>query len=192
MMKSKNRRRHRLDNKGYSLIELVIVIGIIVVMTGVATVTVTLINSAKAKEASVVFMSELSDTHTKSKNQLVTLTDDASGVVSKYPEYDFAIKLYKSGSKCYIQKGYYDGSSFNPFPSGNPNDGKGISLSSRIDISYTDDSGNKEYINSTGELIVFDRNGRCVDGDGVYDFYKKNGNLVDSVTIKKNGSFQNK
>lgn len=196
MMESKHQRRHRLNNKGYSLVELIIVIGIIVVMTGVATVTVTLINSAKAKEASVTFSSELSDLQTKSKGQIVSLTDAATGVTDTYPDYTFAIRLYKDGSKCYIQKGYCDDTgAFTAFTDNNANSGKGTSLSSRITIKYTDTvTGNQIEIDDSGNemVISFDKNGRCISGSGVYDFYKKNGNLVDTVSIKKNGSYQNK
>lgn len=196
MMESKHQRRHHLNNKGYSLVELIIVIGIIVVMTGIATVTVTLINSAKAKEAAVTFSSELADLQTKSKGQIISLTDVATGVTTTYPNYTFAIRLYKDGSKCYIQKGYCDETNaFTAFTDTNVNSGKGISLSSRIIIKYTNtDTSTQIEIDDSGNevIIAYDKNGRCVSGSGVYDFYKKNGNLVDTVTIKKNGSYQNK
>lgn len=193
MMESKFRRRHRLNNKGYSLVELIIVIGIIVVMTGVATVTVTLINSAKAKEAAVTFSSELADLRTKSKGQIVTVTTGTT--TSTEPKYKFALKLYKDGSKCYIQKGYCDDTDkFFSLPDSNPNNGKGVSLSSRITIKYTETStsAQKEIGDSDFSVVIaYDKNGRCALGSGVYDFYKNNGNLVDSVTIMKNGSYQN-
>ena len=48
-------------NKGYSLIELVIVIAIIALLTGLSFVTVSLLGSARAKEAAVDFDSQISD-----------------------------------------------------------------------------------------------------------------------------------
>ncbi len=198
MMASKNHKKHFLDNKGYSLVELIIVIGIIVVMTAIATVTVTLINSAKAKEAAVTFTSELSDTHTKSKNQMVVIVDEATGVTNEQPTYNYCLKVYNDGSKCYLQKGFY-----NPVTDvfilapDNPNDGKGTSLSSKIQIKYQATGGTEKTLATANSsttlsevLIVFDRNGRCIEGDGTYNFYKKNGNLVSTVDLMKNGSFQ--
>lgn len=203
MMVNKPKRRHLLNNKGYSLIELVIVIGIIVVMTGVATVTVTLINSARAKEAAVIFTSELSDASTKAKSQMVVM-EDASGIKVKYPTYSYCLKIYKEKNKTYIKKGYYnpDGTSeatkYIFIDAENSNGGKGISLSSRIEIKYKDpDTGVEKKISDsagtdsiTKVYIVFDRNGRCLEGDGDYNFYKSNGNLISTVRLKKNGSYQ--
>ena len=49
------KRRFMKENKGYSLIELIIVLAIIVVMTGVSMVTITIIHNARAREASTKF-----------------------------------------------------------------------------------------------------------------------------------------
>lgn len=202
MMTSKPSRIKLLDNKGYSLVEMIIVIAIIAVMTGVATVTITLLNSAKAKEAAVTFTSELSDVSTKAKNQMVVL-DDGSGTMVKYPSYSYCLKVYKDGSKTYIKKGYYnpDGTSeatkYIFVDSENKNNGRGISLSSKIEIKYMEPNGVEKKISTsagsnsvTQVYIVFDRNGRCIEGNGDYNFYKTNGNLVSTVNLKKNGSYQ--
>ena len=190
MMESKSHNRHRLNDKGYSLVELIIVIGIIVVMTGVSMVTVRLINSAKAKEASVTFTSQLADMQTKAKNQMVVISN------TKYPTYNYCLMLYKSDGKCYIKTGYYnpdgttDDTKYIFIDSENNNNGKGVSLSSRIDVKYTGDDGVTKSISSGAVYIVFDRNGRCLLGNGTYSFYKNNGNLVAEVSLKKNGSYQ--
>ena len=201
-MESKPKSRHLLNNKGYSLVEMIIVIAIIAVMTGVATVTVTLINSARAKEAAVTFTSELSDVSSKAKNQMVVM-EDASGNKVKYPSYSYCLKIYKEGGKNYIKKGYYnpdgtsDATKYIFIDSENNNGGRGISLSSRIEIKYTDSTGVEKTISNTAGsssvkevYIVFDRTGRCILGDGDYNFYKTNSSLVATVRLKKNGSYQ--
>lgn len=201
-MVSKPKNRHFLNNKGYSLVEMIIVIAIIAVMTGIATVTVTLINSARAKEASVKFTSELSDVSSKAKNQMVVIKDEDDNMI-KYPSYSYCLKLYKEGSKVYIKKGYYnpagtsDATKYIFVNEENSNGGRGVSLSSRIDVKYTDSTGVEKTISTsagtntiTEVYIVFDRNGRCILGDGDYSFYKKNSSLVGTVRLKKNGSYQ--
>ena len=56
------KRRFMKDNKGYTLIEMIIVIAIIAIMTGAAMVTITILHNAKAKEASITLETALSET----------------------------------------------------------------------------------------------------------------------------------
>lgn len=181
------------NNKGYSLVELIICIAVIAILTGVAFVTVTLLHSAKAKEASVTFTSELSDTSIKAKNQVVTIeADDGSKV--KYPKYSYCIKLYTDGDRYYIQKGYYnpdasdEATKYIFSDSDNPNDGKGISLSAKVTITYTPEGGTEADLDKVH--IVYDRRGRCIEGSGMYSFYKNGDALIADVKINKNGSYQ--
>ena len=180
------------DNRGFSLVEMIICIAIIVIMSGVAMVTITLLNSAKAKEASVTFESTLSDMITKTKNQVCVI----SGV--QYPKYDRCMNIYKhSDGKYYIRTGYYD-----PDNAGSPsayifiddenvNDGRGVSMTSKVIIKYTaTGTTDKVDIDDTGVYIVYDRRGLCIEGSGIYSFYKKNGNAIADVVIQKNGSHQ--
>lgn len=197
------------DNKGYSLVEMIITIAIIAIMTGISFVTVTMINSAKAKDASVTFESELSDMITKTKNQVCIVNGKSK------PSFSTCMMIYKADDdRYYVKRGYY-----NPAGSGlseadasavnmdaqyifineeNVNDGKGKGLSSRVRITYRDNtvSGSTdqtiEYTDKADDkqYIVYDRNGKCIEGYGVYKFYKKNGNVIADVTIQKNGSHQ--
>lgn len=197
------------DNNGYSLVEMIITIAIIVIMSGISFVTVSMINSAKAKDASVTFESELSDMITKTKNQVCIVNGKSK------PSYSSCLMIYKaSDNNYYVKKGYY-----NPAGSGlsetnaasvnmdamyifineeNLNDGKGKGLSSRVKIGYRDNTiaGSTEqtieYTDNASDknYIVYDRNGRCLEGYGIYRFYKKNGNVIADVTIQKNGSHQ--
>ena len=192
MMENKSKRRHRLNNKGYSLVEMIITIGIIVVMTGAAVGTMFMISSAKAKEASVTFTSQLSNIATKAKNQTIVIDG------TSYPNYNYCLKLYQSGNKCYVQVGYYNSdagepgeSNYTPIADENNNNGKGASLSSKVSIVYTNAGGVKTNITGDNAVyIAFNRTGACVEGNGTYSFYKKNGNLVGDVKLNKNGSYQ--
>lgn len=179
------------DNRGFSLVELIICISIIIIMSGVAMVTVTMLNSAKAKEASVTFESTLSDTITKSKNQVCVI----SGV--QYPKYDRCIHVYKhSDGKYYIRTGYFDpdasgSAAYIFFDDENVNGGKGISMTSKVDVKYTATGTTDDaLIDEDGIYIVYNRNGQCIEGSGTYSFYKKNGNAIADVVIQKNGSHQ--
>ena len=188
-------------NKGYSLVELIICIAIIAIFTGLACVTVTMISSAKAKDAAVSFESRLSDMITKTKSQVCTVNG------TQQPTFSRCMKLYQANDgKYYIKTGY-----FNPDGSGESNDAdlsakyifvpgenvnsdKGTSLSSRVVVKFMDDAGTEQTIQYTGTLkevyIVYNKAGRCIEGNGTYRFYKKNGNAIADVTIQKNGSHQ--
>lgn len=181
------------NNKGYSLVEMIICIAIIAVLSAVAMVTVTMIHSAKAKEAAVTFTSELSDTAIKSKNQVVTM-EDADGNIVKYPKYNHCLKLYETDGKYYLKKGYYnpegtdEATKYIFVDTENVNGGKGISLSSRVYVTFTGSTGSESDV--TTSYIVYDRKGRCIQGDGLYSFYKTSGSLIADVKINKNGSYQ--
>lgn len=192
---------HENRNKGYSLVELIICIAIIAIFTGLAFVTVTMINSAKAKDAAVSFESQLSDMITKTKSQVCTVNG------TQQPTFSRCLKLYQaSDGNYYIKSGYYnpDGSGESSdgdvsaqyifVPGENVNSDKGKSLSSRVVVGYRDEAGTEQRIQYNGTLkevyIVYNKAGRCIEGNGTYRFYKRNGNAIADVTIQKNGSHQ--
>jgi prepilin-type N-terminal cleavage/methylation domain-containing protein len=194
------------DNKGYSLVEMIIVIAIIAVMSAGSLVTITLINSAKAKEAGVTFDSEVSQLIAKSKSQLPKFKLDTESDVAEHSDYYFAIAVFKDGDKFYIAEGYYKaGVGFYTYDADNANNGRGRSITSRVTIEYTPgakNSGlmtanvkvsgtNKAY--SDAFVIAFDRSGRCISGVGSYEFCKTSDKLtLDTVSINVNGSHQAK
>lgn len=192
---------HENRNKGYSLVELIICIAIIAIFTGLAFVTVTMINSAKAKDAAVSFESQLADMITKTKSQVCTVNGTQQITFSR------CLKLYQaSDGKYYIKSGYYNPNGSGESSSGdvsaqyifvpgeNVNSDKGTSLSSRVVVGYKDESGTEQKIQYDGTLkevyIVYNKAGRCIEGNGTYRFYKRNGNAIADVTIQKNGSHQ--
>lgn len=195
-MEHLKKKKKLLNDKGLSLVELIIVIAIIAVMSGIAITTVTLINSAKAKEAGVTFNSEVTDTATKAKSQVCVV----QGV--QQPIYRYCLKLYQaSNGKYFIQHGYYnpmgatEAEKYLFYNEDNTNSGKGTSMSSRVEIRYTNRAGDTVKVNNSGDsgtvdhvYIVFNTDGTMREGFGTFTFYKRNGNEVSNVVIRKNGS----
>lgn len=179
------RKRLKDDNAGYSLVEMIIVLAIVAVVSAMAIVSITMIHSAKAKEAAVTFDSEVSTLITKSKNMNCDVN----------PNYSFCLKIYKdSDGKYYIQKGYYDSTpgaattyifdnTTDPL-----NNGKGTCLSSYVSVKYAPTGGTEADISTV--YIRYDRKGMCIEGDGTYRFYKRNGTMVASDYLRKNGSHE--
>lgn len=192
------RRLKKLNNKGYSLVELIIVIAIIAVFTGAAMITMTVMHSAKAKEACITFESEVAELVNKSKGNAVD--KDLDGVIGNDDKgYSLGLRLHKDGRKCYVQKvlvkaGIYEANTAFE-KENNVNDGKGISLSSYVYVEYTNLDGDKVVIGdeeSDTVLISFNKNGICASGVGTYDFIKTDGTPVAKTIINKNGSYQSK
>lgn len=199
-------KKKKLNNKGYSLIELVIVIAIIALLTGLSFITISLLGSARAREASVDFDTQISDLAQKSKSKLIKINNN------DYPNYCFMLKLYKDGDKYYIKKGYYSSDALTNneqvleagddpstiaryiFVEGeNANDDKGTGFSSKVKIKYKAPGKDEAEITDTGVYIIYNRSGRCIEGDGDYGFYKKSNDAnIANVTINKNGSHQSK
>lgn len=187
-----------INDQGMSLVELIIVIAIIAVMSGIGFATVTMINSAKAKEAGVTFDSEVSDMLTKAKTQICVVGG------TEMPKYRYCMMVYQhSDGKYYLRKGYYNPAGttdaekylFDDYD--NTNGQKGVSLSNRIDIVYTDLSGNESKIDNSGDAtskenvtIIFNTDGTIKSGSGFYSIRKRNGNEVTSLTLRKNGNHE--
>ncbi len=198
------KRRFKENNKGYTLVEMIIVIAIIAVLSGLAMVTLTLMHSAKAKEASISFNSAVSEQISKAKGSYCDVNGDGT-VDSSEKGYVYCLKLYKNGNTYYVQRGAClksnaianPSASFVALPKVNGTDGKGTSLSSYVDIKYTMFTYNEvtgsytkttSTVDSTGVYVVYNKSGKCIHGDGDYEFYKKNGNRIARVVLNKNGS----
>ena len=195
----KKRRMKKLNNKGYSLIELIIVMAIIVIFSAAAMVTITIMQSAKVREASVSFDSEISELISNSKSKACDANLDKT-IDDSDEGFSFGIRLHRNGGKCYIQNvlvkngGYVYDDAYEK--ANNPNDGKGLSLSPYVDIKYTDLAGNTITIgDQANETVVvhYKKNGTCDMGYGTYNFIRSStGSSVATVTLNKNGSHQSK
>ena len=191
------------NNRGYSLVEMIICIAIIAVVTSVALISISLIRSARAKEAAVTVDEEIATLITKSKN--MKCDKEGNG-------WQYAARIYYNtdDNKYYFQKGYYNTltSQYTFTNTDSEGEGKGTSLSSYVDIQFT---GTREKLNGSltvsakqdesnmdvksddfGVPIRFNKDGSCATGYGDYAFLKKNGNVVATDYIRKNGSHQTK
>lgn len=197
----------RRKNKGYSLVEMIIVLAIIAIVAGVSLLSITLIHSARAKEAAVTVDSEIATLITKSKN-----------MQCDKPGCQYAARIYRDedSGKYYYQKGYYDpnaGTNGKYIFTGTDSagDGKGTSLSAYVVVKYTgvqnivDADGTVSAVphefseqdvfnmNFKGGLYIrFAKDGTCEDGVGDIGFYKRNDSDVAHQTIRRNGSHQAK
>ena len=195
--------RQRKD-QGYTLVEMIIVIAIIAIVAGLALISVTLIHSARAKEAAVTVDSEVATLITKSKN-----------MQAEEPGKLYAARIYAdSDEKYYFQRGYYDPSTHKyDFSKETEGEGKGISLTSYVIVKYTGeetivqsgfqedtmgvstavtDHDLKDLNFHQGLFIRFNKDGTCAEGVGDIRFYKRNGNMVAHEYIRANGSHQSR
>lgn len=198
-------------NKGYSFVEMVIVIAIIGIVSVMAVASISMIHSAKCKDAAVVFDSEMSELFAKAKSM-----NNADGM--------YAIRIFKDGNNFYIQKGRanIEGTSIKfKIDADNDNDYKGRKVSSYARISYTpEDSSGLVYPEDwnsslddtwtatttikcvgdmgdfhnndelSGVVIAVTKSGDVVSGSGAYCFFRKNGSQVARVYVRKNGSHE--
>ena len=203
-------------NKGYSFVETVIVIAIIVILAGLSLVSVTLINTARAKQASTLFGDEVK--LIKQKNMSMAPQLD-SAVYTPGTKSSYGLVLHKEDGKFKItevecaEEGSGSTSYFKfVYNSAGSTDVKRVdtaSIASAVDVkfsgyykSFEDGSNNSdaEYTDyvagqldsgSTNSIcILFDKKGNCISGYGTYSFYKKNGTKVSSVIVRKNGSIE--
>lgn len=199
-------------NKGYSFVEMVIVIAIIGIVSVMAVASISMIHSAKCKDAAVVFDSEMSELFAKAKS----MNTKADGM--------YAIRIFKDGNNFYIQKGRanIEGTSIKfKIDADNDNDYKGRKVSSYARISYTpEDSSGLVYPEDwdsslddtwtatttikcvgdmgdfhnddelSGVVIAVTKSGDVVSGSGAYCFFRKNGSQVARVYVRKNGSHE--
>lgn len=195
-----NKRRFVKKNEGYSLVEMIIVIAIIAVMSGAAMVTIAIIHNAKAKEAASTFEDVLSETQSNAKGKMCVIDG------TQYPDYRFAVAVFKSGSKYYVQEGYYKGNGAsltdkNSYDFVNTKDlrsGKPVSFSAYVAVKYkangaTDESDigrlDSESAGNQPVYIIYDRQGMCINGSGEFNFYRNSKDtLLSTVVLNKNGS----
>lgn len=187
------KRRILKRNEGYTLVEMIIVIAIIAILSAAAMVTISIIHNAKAKEAASTLEDALFDTQNNAKGKVCMIG------TTKYPDYKFALMVYKDGSKYYVKKCYYKGGglsmssadSYVTADNEKSGSGKGTSFSSYVDVKYVNPDGNEVAIGSGNDavFIIYDRQGNCVRGSGKFKFYRSNKDvLLSTLVLNKNGS----
>ncbi|MBQ8951850.1 MAG: prepilin-type N-terminal cleavage/methylation domain-containing protein [Eubacterium sp.] len=174
------------SNKGYSLVELIIVIAIIALISAMSMLTISVIHSAKAKDAAIRVDSEVGEIIASSRGKAYDSTD-----LSKY----YALKIYKANNTFYIMRGYAqtdpaDTSKYIFYDDGKNVIAEGYSLSPYVDIDWSKAVKKDEL--SNGILIVYSKSGQCLAGYGEYIFKKKNGSVVATDYIRQNGTHASK
>lgn len=204
-------------DKGYSLVELVVVLAIIVILAAMALVSVTIIHSARAKDAALQLDSNVAELIQKNKNMSPDATKDCKyGIVifkedrtsdPDYGKYKIGnVVTIRTSSNWYkytkLDSGVYSEISdvndiyFTDDPIVIPSSVditfEGVSTSFKNGATDTKSAGfNPSILNGTGAIcIMFDKRGNCISGYGEYKFYKKNGNQVSRVVINRNGSHE--
>jgi len=172
----------KIKNKGYSLVEMIVVLAIIGIVSAMSVVSITMIHSAKAKDAAVVFDAEVAELIAKSKGQ----SDSNSDI--------FAFKIYKDGETYYLQHGTVVCSGAGSYTfTADSSDPISISKYVRVSFYPEGEAYNNAWdagydLGTTGQVLVFSKSGQCVSGAGNYGFFKRNGNLVARTVVRKNGS----
>ncbi len=187
---------------GYTLVEMIIVIAIVAVLTGAATLTVGTINSARAKEAAITFESEVAAIHGKAKGKACDA--DCNGIIDATEEkhYNYGLRIYESDSRLYVQQVIINDGAYQKVDTfekaNNAHDGKGTRLAANVYCEFIpNDPSLSSYkigdgSGSAASVIIFTRSGRCDGGAGTYKFYRSSGDQIAEVTINPNGSYTSK
>lgn len=196
------------NHKGYSFVEMIIVIAIIIVLSAMALVSLTIINSARAKDAAINTGEEINTLKQKCMNMT---PDDLDADGKPVGNYDgWALAMYRTSDdkvaicltkhvsasapdtnlasvlNTYVPVEYNATSTYGTVNTDDDleNSENNIVFSKRVDV--LDPSGNS--ITTTPIYISFGKRGNCISGSGEYHFHKANGNQVARVKVNDDGS----
>ena len=177
-------KKQKHNNHGYSFVEIIIVMAIMVILTALSLVTWRSVDSAKYKKSVTTLESEFSTLRT------TTMAQDSK----------MAMRLYQGADGAYyIERGYYAAGSFHLPDSGmspelaNSNYYDYVGVSNPVKVLergtiYYEPAGSAvaHEIYSTGIVIRFNKS----DGSAVVDYgagefwlYRKNGELIANVHL---------
>lgn len=187
----------KTNNKGYSLIELIIVIAIIGVVSTMSLLSINVLFSAKVKADAQTFNAEIG----LLKEDRYTVPSDFITGAEKPGCYK-SIRIYQNGAdgRLYVQKVYYDPTSGAHYleASENRNGSAGLKLTSYTSVTYVEQKTGATYDVKGGNdvRIVFNKDGTVhlqsstgkYLGAGKFMFKKRNGDTVSNVYLRANGS----
>lgn len=194
MMKRRHWNRKQM-NKGYSLVELVIVIAIMAILSVLSLVTWNAVESSKYQKAVSILESEFSTLRT------TTMAQDSSLAIRLYRESD-------NDGPYYIKRGYCDSSgNFHPISDLAGEDTGPDNLKDLAYFDYTgvsnpvtvmprgyitfqkDGESTREYVGAEGVIIQFKKSdGSLTSGDagaGEYTVYNRAGGSIATIHLKK-------
>ncbi len=156
---NKNEKRYSADNGGYSMVEMIIVIAIILILSAVGFLTINIVYGAKVSSARNTINSQFSylSNMTRAQNP------------------DLALKLYYDTTDgLYVMEyGTYNGAAFTAIATEEP-----VSLPDSILLFYTKEgSSTRRVIDDSGVYIKFNKSdGSVLYGEGTYDVVKSASN----------------
>lgn len=172
------------SNKGYTLVELLIVIAIMAILSGVAVVSVGLIKQARARDAVQSFNSQLTSAWLQTKAMGEKQDSMYMKVVRNGKQADYTISLYDGSTKKDLSGGTVDNNGHVTAETGN------VTLSKYVTITYTPSDKSqleKNYGNDKDSgkwYIKFDKaTGAALRGAGKYVFTDTKGDLVSTVYL---------
>lgn len=181
--------RKKNHNKGYSMVELIIVMCIIGVLTAASFITLRSVDSAKYKKAVSTLESEMATLRTS------TMAQDPRMAMKLYLGDDGSYYIDRGWISANVQPG---GTSYS-FHSGCP--AELLDANGDPQISYYSYSGvsnpvrvlsrgsityNSNPVTADGVLIYYRKSdGSMILGSGEYRLYRKNGELIADVHLKK-------
>jgi prepilin-type N-terminal cleavage/methylation domain-containing protein len=181
-------------NDGYSLVEMLIVLAIIMLLTGMAYLSLSVLSSAKARDKAIEFDNELATVAAKARNMNAGFVDSATGIV--YDQYGIVIYKPVTGSGLFEAPAYY-----NPtldYYVVDCSEAKKFSKRVGLVFNGTTNTGSQlKPINNDGSgvdaisVIRFNRRGECMNGYGTYTFTTdRNSSGVASTKLRQNGSHE--
>lgn len=188
------KKRKFINDGGYTLVEMIIVIAVIAILTGAAFATLSILSTARTKEAATTFYSEVNTLRSRAMNETPEYDADHDGTKdTKDPGLYHDLKIFRDGKNIYAKRSLASDATTDTGYDvvTNTNGGKGSSLTSYIELYYTAPGGTRTQLavnDSDFSLVVFNKAGECISGYGTYEFCKKSGSTITTVTINKNGS----
>lgn len=156
-------------NEGYSLVELIICLAIIAVLSGVATLTISVISNGRVTATKDTFDSEVGALITRTKTQSA----------------DNAIQLVRDDNSYVVYYGTStNGTDFTANDAANPD-----KYLNKCDIYYSENGSAPTLVSESGVMLQFDKtDGSCISGYGTYYFCKNGkayGDYLAKMTISK-------
>lgn len=180
-------------NDGYTLVEMIIVIAIIVILSGMAYLSLSVLSSAKARDKAIDFDTEIATLAAKSRSMDANYIDGAK----TYNQFCLVIYKSPSGKDIYEAPGYYDTVEDEYVV----DCAEKKKFSRRVGLEYNQTFDDTKTVTELHDddstfgtvvsLIRYNRRGECVEGYGSYTFTTdRNSTGVARTKIRQNGSHE--